>query len=84
MRLPLVGADQARDEVEGHDLLDALGALVDGEGDAAGLERQVGGALPAGDFVGLERGQLAGQRARSAAATSPAASNISSQKSPRS
>ena len=58
--LPLGRRDQARHQVEGHDLLDALGALVDGEGDATRLERQLGRALATGHLVGPQQRQSAG------------------------
>ena len=78
---PLVGGDDARHQVERHDLLDAFGALIDGEGDPARLEREIGGALAPLDFGSAQRRQLAGQR-RVVVAHLPGASNISSQNPP--
>ena len=61
-RAPLVGSDDARHQVEGHDLFDALGRLVHRKSDPARLERQVGSALAALDLDAAERRQFADQR----------------------
>jgi hypothetical protein len=42
---PLGGGDDARDQIVGKDLLGALAAAVDGEGDALVQEREIGGRL---------------------------------------
>jgi hypothetical protein len=60
--LPLLRRDDPWDEIERHDLLDAARVLVHGEGDAAGLEAEVRGALPTRDLLRGERVQLARER----------------------
>ena len=49
--LPLVGTDQAGNQVERQDFLDAVGILVYGEGDTARLERKIGRLLSARDLL---------------------------------
>ena len=60
--IPFVRDDDARDEVEGHDLLHPLGPLVHREGDPADAERQVGGATTALDLLRAQRRQSPRQR----------------------
>ena len=60
-RAPFARGDQARDQVERHDLVRALRALVDGERHAARRKRQVGGCLSALDILRTERRQRVGQ-----------------------
>jgi hypothetical protein len=57
--VPLLGGDEAGQQVVGEDALGAFVAAVDGEGDALGEEGEVGGLLAALQFVG---GQGPGSR----------------------
>jgi hypothetical protein len=61
--VPLLRRDEARQQVVGKDALGALVAAVDGEGDALGEKREVGGLLAALQFLGGQAGQGFGQRA---------------------
>jgi hypothetical protein len=72
-RVPLLGAQHARHQVEGHDLLDALGALIQSEGDAARLKRELGGLLAGSDFGWAKGGQ---QRSEGAVVGSDGASRL--------
>ena len=55
--VPLVGRDDARHEIERHDLLRALGPLVHRERDAAHAKRQLGGTSPSVNLFGAQRGE---------------------------
>ncbi len=57
MRSHSCGGDQARQQIVGEDALGALFAAVDGEGDALGEKREIGGLLAALQFLGRQVGQ---------------------------
>ena len=59
---PLIGLDDPRNEIEGHDLLHALRALIHREGDSAHPERQLRRALTSRDVGGAQRREAARER----------------------
>ena len=61
--VPLLRGDETRQQIVGEDALGAFFAAVDGEGDALGEKRQIGGLLAALQFFGGQTGQRLGQRA---------------------
>ena len=80
---PLLGRDDARDQVEREDPVDSLVVAVDREADSLGQEEGVGRADPLAQPVVAERTEPVVQLAV-VAARAARASNISSKNGPRS
>ena len=76
--VPLVGGNDARNEVEREDALGAGGVAVDVEGDAHLQQQPLGGVLVAQQLAVGERFDGVQQQARACGRGLPLASNISS------
>ena len=80
--VPLGGRDDARDQVEGEDALDAFFLAVDGEGDALVEELDVGVAAALLEGVGGHAAELLEEPTVVGARSRPLPTNISSKKRP--